>query len=155
MSPLGWLHTMCALLALASGATVLLRAKGTRAHRRMGWVYVGSMVALNVSALMIYRLFGGFGPFHVVALLSLATLIAGVVPAVRKQPRDSWLERHYFFMAYSYLGLLAAAASEVATRMPGAGSAFWWAVVTASVAVIWAGGILIRRRFSTTLAPFR
>ena len=155
MNPLGWFHTICALVALASGAAVLLRAKGTRAHRQLGWVYVGSMVALNVTALMIYRLFGGFGPFHVAALFSLATVVAGIIPAVRRQPRTGWLDRHYFFMTYSYLGLLAATAAEIGTRVPGARGVFWWTVVVTSVVVIAGGFMMIRRRAAPTLAPFR
>ena len=155
MNLLGWFHTLCALVALASGAVVLLRAKGTRRHRQMGWIYVGSMLAVNVTALMIYRLFGGFGPFHVAALFSLATVIAGIIPAVRRRPHDRWLERHYFFMAYSYVGLLAATAAEIGTRLPGARGAFWLAVILASIGVFVIGGAMIRRQVGATLAPFR
>ncbi len=59
MNTLGWLHTGCAVVALLTGAMVLLRPKGTAAHRRLGWAYAGSMLGLNVTALLIYRLFGG------------------------------------------------------------------------------------------------
>ena len=52
--------------------------------------------SLNVTALMIYRLFGTFGPFHVAALVSLATLAAGVVTVVRRRPARTWVEHHYF-----------------------------------------------------------
>ena|SRR5688500_10568640 len=155
MNALGGFHTLCALAALASGAAVLLRPKGTRGHRQLGWIYVGSMLAVNVTALMIYRLFGGFGPFHVAALLSLATVIAGIIPAVRRRPRDRWLDRHYFFMTYSYLGLLAATAAEIGTRLPAARGAFWWAVIVATIVVFAVGGVMIRRRVGATLAPFR
>ena len=153
MSTLGWLHTASALAALASGAAVLLRRKGTRAHRRLGWAYAASMLVLNGTALLIYRLSGGFGPFHVAALMSLGSLVCGVVPAVRRRPAEKWVERHYYWMTYSYVGLLAAAASEVATRLPG--TVFWWAVAVASLAVFAAGSVLIRRRAGAVLAPFR
>jgi hypothetical protein len=33
MSPLGWLHTATALMALGSGAAVLMHRKGTRWRR--------------------------------------------------------------------------------------------------------------------------
>jgi uncharacterized membrane protein len=153
MSPLGWLHTGCALAALASGAAVLLRRKGTRWHRRLGWVYAGSMVALNATALLIYRLSGTFGPFHVAALLSLATVAVGVLAAVRRQPADRWLVRHYYWMTFSYVGLVAAAASEAATRL--SSRTFWWAVAGASAAVMAAGAFLVKRRARTVLEPFR
>jgi uncharacterized membrane protein len=65
MSTLGWFHTAAAVAALVAGAVVLLRGKGTRSHRRLGWTYVVAMIALNVTALAIYRLTGSFGPFHI------------------------------------------------------------------------------------------
>lgn len=150
MSHLGWMHASFAVVALLAGAAVLLRPKGTAAHRRLGWVYVGSMLGLNITALLIYRLFGGFGPFHVAALLSLATVLGGMLPARRRRP--GWVVRHFWWMTYSYVGLLAAAAAEVFTRIPG--TRFWWAVVLTSAAIIGLGAVLINRRAGKVLAPF-
>ncbi|HEX8907033.1 MAG TPA: DUF2306 domain-containing protein [Longimicrobiaceae bacterium] len=162
MSPLGWLHLAAALAALAAGAWVLLRPKGTALHRRVGWAYAASMLLLNGTALLIYRLTRVFGPFHVAALVSLATLVAGVVPAWRRRPPGAWVERHYFFMAYSYLGLVAAAFAETATRLPvarafagGPTAAFWATVAAVSAAIFAAGAWLIQRRFGPTVRPFR
>jgi len=81
MPPLGLVHLACAVVALGAGAGVLLLRKGTRRHRRLGWVYVAAMLGLNLTALLIYRLFGRFGPFHLAALLSLVTVLAGLLPA--------------------------------------------------------------------------
>ena len=163
MSPLGQFHFATALTALASGAWVLFRPKGTRKHRRAGWLYAGSMLVLNVSALSIYRLTGTFGPFHVAALISLATLAAGIISARRRRHGGrGWLEGHYFFMTYSYLGLVAAAVAETATRWPaiqsvagGPTAAFWTAVVVASVAVFTVGSVMIRRRAEGMMRPFQ
>jgi uncharacterized membrane protein len=162
MSPLGQVHLLTALIALASGAWVLLRRKGTARHRQVGWLYVASMLALNVTALLIYRLTGTFGPFHFAALISLATLLAGVVNARRRLRGDrNWLRRHYSYMTWSYLGLAAAAVAETATRAPafqavagGPTSAFWIAVVVASVAVFAVGATLIRRKADVVIRPF-
>ncbi|HZI30015.1 MAG TPA: DUF2306 domain-containing protein [Gemmatimonadaceae bacterium] len=163
MTSLGYFHFATSLLALISGAFVLFRAKGTRMHRRVGWVYVASMVALNASALSLYRLTGTFGPFHIAALISLMTVAAGVDAArQRKRANPTWLRRHYFFMSYSYLGLVAAAIAETATRWPalqevagGPTVAFWTTVVVASVAVFIVGGIVVRRRAEVMMRPFR
>ena len=163
MSPLGQVHFLTALIALASGAWVLLRRKGTARHRQVGWVYAASMLALNVTALFIYRLTGTFGPFHFAALISLATLLAGLVQARRRLRGDrNWLPRHYFYMTWSYLGLVAAAVAETATRAPalqavagGPTAAFWTAVVVASVAVFAIGATLIRRKAEPILRPFK
>jgi uncharacterized membrane protein len=163
MNALGQFHLATSLLAVATGAWVVLRPKGTVSHRRFGWLYSASMIALNGSALWIYRLTGGFGPFHVAAVFSLATLLVGVSAAWRRKPGDrSWLPRHYYFMSWSYVGLLAALVAEVATRIPaiqefagGPTIAFWVTVALVSVAVFVAGGWMIRRRADALLRRFQ
>lgn len=162
MPSIGLVHFASALVALGAGAVVLARPKGTWSHRKIGWLYVAAMLTLNVTALMIYRLTGVFGPFHIAAVVSLATVTAGIVPVWRRRPAAKWLDQHYFFMAYSYLGLVAAAVAETATRVPvfksfagGPRAAFWIVVVVASITVFVAGGRMIRRRVNGTLAPFR
>ena len=169
MPPLGLTHTAAAIVALAAGAAVLLTRKGTRRHRQLGWAYVVSMLLLNVTALMIYRLFGRVGPFHVGAVFSLVTVVAGAAAALgarraraRRNPVDRAraLERHYPWMTWSYVGLAAAAVSEIATRMPalrprpGQGLAFSVTVAVATVLVLVVGGRLIRRHRSALLAPY-
>ena len=170
MISLGWTHTIAALASLLAGAAVLLTAKGTRRHRQLGWTYVVSMLLLNGTALLIYRLFGRFGPFHVGAVFSLVTVVAGTAAAVgsrraraRRNPVDRAraLERHYQWMTWSYVGLAAAAVSEIATRMPalrprpGQGMAFGITVAVATLLVVAVGARLIRRRRSALLAPYR
>jgi len=157
----GQVHVASAIVALAAGAWIIWRPKGTATHRRVGWVYAAGMLTLNVTALMIYRLTGTFGPFHIAALVSLVTLIIGLVPAWRRQPAN-WLDHHYFWMAYSYLGLLAATVAETATRVPAVQSfaggptpVFWTVVVVSSIAVFVVGGRVIRQRFEGTTRPFR
>lgn len=68
---------------------MVVTRKGTRRHHQIGLVYAVSMLGLNATAFLIYRLFGGFGAFHVAALLSLLTIFAGLLPAVRRRPRRS------------------------------------------------------------------
>ena len=162
MLTIGQFHLATAIVALVAGAWVLPRRKGTRAHRRAGWVYVGSMLALNVSALLIYRLTGRFGPFHIAALVSLGGLIGGIVPMLQRPRRANWLEKHYFFMSYSYLGLVAAAVAETSTRVPalrafagGPTMTFWIVVALATFAVMGIGSRVVRRRVEPTLRPFR
>ena len=73
----GWLHFLGALLALATGLVVLLNRKGTPTHRVLGTIYVVLLVGLNIAALSLHRE-DVFGPFHVLAVLSLATIVVGV-----------------------------------------------------------------------------
>lgn len=111
---LGTAHLAVAILAIGVGGLVAVARKGTGRHRVLGRIYVLAMVAVNVTALAIYELFGGFGPFHAAAIFSLVTVIAGVVPVRTRTP--FWLPRHAWWMGGSYVGLLAAAVSEITTR---------------------------------------
>jgi uncharacterized membrane protein len=132
--------------------------KATQLHRTLGYLYVASMLGLNVTALMIYRLFGRFGPFHVLALISLATVVAGLLPAYSKRPPGKWLRRHYEGMCWSYVGLLAATVAEIATRLPfarGSGLAFGIATFVATLAVVLIGRFVLFRYRDQVLAGFQ
>ena len=139
MSVLGFFHTGVGLAALFLGTMVIFQPKGTPRHRLLGRLFAMAMLLLNVTALMIYNLFGTFGPFHMAALASLATLLLGLWPAWRRVP--GWVHRHQFYMSWSYVGLLAATAAEVTSRVPGWD--FFWSVTLTVAAVVIAGGSLI------------
>lgn len=99
------------------------------------------MIAVNASALLIYELFGGFGLFHWMALLSLLTVLVGYLPARLRGP--GWKARHAYFMSGSYVGLIAALAAETFTRtewLP-----FFVAVGVISISVIFIGVLLMMR----------
>lgn len=138
------LHIGFAVVAILTGCVVLLRVKGTRVHRRLGFLYCASMVILNVSSCFIFSLTGEASLFHALAAFSLLTVLIGYAAAAWRIPRGGWLELHQHFMAWSYIGLLAAAAAEAAVRIPE--TRFWWAVVAASFTVIAAGGIVLATR---------
>jgi uncharacterized membrane protein len=160
VSGLGIAHFTLALASLALGAAVfVLTVKGSRFHRQVGWVYVACMLATNISALMIYRLFRGFGPFHVAAIINLVTLSFGTIWALRARARRGArdmagrgraVSHHYHFMAYTYVGICAAAVAETLTRLPvfrieSIGGAFFALVGIASVVVFIVGAFYIRR----------
>ena len=113
---IGFIHLVMALLATFAGTLVMSSRKGGKFHKRWGYVYVVNMVGLNLTALMIYDLFGYFGIFHYGAIFSLLTVLAGFIPAIRR--KEGWIVRHYSFMYWSLVGLYAAFASETIVRMP-------------------------------------
>jgi uncharacterized membrane protein len=152
LDPFGLVHALLGVAALLLGLALLLRRKGTRAHRRIGRAYVLSMLSLNITAFMIYDLYGRFGPFHVASVISLATVAGGFVPVHLRRPPAAWLQLHAHFMCWSYVGLLAAFVSEVAVRTPGVG--FGSAVIAATMVVIAGGAILVRTRVPRILAAF-
>ena len=138
---LGVFHLLTAIAALLIGALVLFARKGTRRHRWLGRTYLVSMLALNFSALMIYEVFDGFGVFHWLALLSLASVLGGYQAVWRKFP--GWKVPHAHFMVGSYVGLVAATVAEVASRVPG--WSFGASVFISSAVVIVAGVALMRK----------
>ena len=156
MSRLGWLHTALATAALVLGLGVVLRRKGTRSHRWLGRAYAVCMFGVVGTAFAIYNLYGRFGPFHWAAVISLVTLTGGLVPVLLRRPRRRWLAVHLGFMSYSYIGLVAALASEALTRLPvrrAIGEAtggtqplvFTFTVGTVSLMIFVVGGVIAHR----------
>ncbi len=114
-STTGLIHLIASVLSLLSGTLVLLMTKGT--HKTIGYTYGIFMLIVNGTAFGLYHLFEGFGPFHFAALISLATLVAGMIPVLLRT--QSWMSLHLSFMYYSVIGLYAAFASEIMVRIPG------------------------------------
>jgi len=105
-------HTTLGVIALVSGAWNLLAQKGTPRHRLVGWVYAGSMAALIGTSFFIYELFSGFGPFHAMSLVSGGTLALALYAPLRRNQYDNWVEHHYMWIAWSYVGLVMATGSH-------------------------------------------
>lgn len=149
MNYLGLSHFYSALLAILAGAFVIFRPKGTTTHKWAGRLYLAAMLAVNVTALLIYRLWGHFGPFHAAALISLLSVLMGANTAWRKKPPGGWRIAHAYWMTWSYVGLLAAAVAESATRY--LDFDFGLTVGIASFAVIAAGALVINHRVPVIL----
>jgi uncharacterized membrane protein len=138
--PLGLAHFVCALAAIFFGAWILFSKKGTKLHKMVGRAYVVAMWLLNITALMDYELYGFFGPFHWMALISLTTVVFAHLAVLRKRP--NWKQSHAYLMAWSYVGLIAAAVAETASRVPG--WSFGYSVIISSVITLLIGMCLIR-----------
>jgi uncharacterized membrane protein len=159
----GLIHTAAAVAAMVLGAVVFFRPKGGRVHRLLGYAYTLCMLLLIATSFMIYRLTGGFNFLHGASIASSMGVAFGFGHAFLRRPRDTWLVRHYFFMSWSYIGLLAAFVAEISTRvaMPyvarrfGGGSllVFWCIVALASAAVVIAGARLVNRNRRLVSAP--
>jgi uncharacterized membrane protein len=155
MNTIGVVHTALASVALLAGLAIFSIAKGTRLHRAVGYVYVLCMLGLNLTALTIYRLFDGFGPFHYFAIASLITVMAGFLHVFTRRPRETWLYHHYAWILWSYVGLVAAAVSEVLTRAPlidASGARFAAAVFIGSAVTLAIGGAIIHRKRDRVVA---
>ncbi len=107
-------HAIAALLALGLGAVQLWGRKGTRAHRVMGYVWVGLMGYVAISAVFIHeiRLIGAFSPIHVLIPVTLA----GLIHAVRSA-RSGNIAAHRRAMKQLYF--LALVVTGAFTLLPG------------------------------------
>ncbi len=148
---LGMVHLLAAFLATITGTAVLVMCKGTRRHKQVGYVYVFGMAVLNITALFIYTLTGRFGVFHVGAILSGLTVLAGMLAVIKK--KKGWIYRHFAYMYWSVIGLYAAFASETLTRIPD--SPFYSMVGLASSLIFLAGAICHRRLGKNWVKSFK
>lgn len=150
-SPTGWVHFISASIAVITGTIVILNTKGTTFHKRVGYVYGISMLILNITAFGIYRLFGGFGIFHVLALVSLFALFGGMYPVFFRSKVKDWYMQHLETMSWSVVGLYAAFVAEMGVRFFDS-KVFFIVVGVASGLVCWIGAILIKRKMKAELA---
>ena len=70
--PLGWVHLVASLAALAVGMLVLLRPKGTSVHKGRGRVYALTLLVTSITALGVYRR-GIFFFLHWLAIAALSS----------------------------------------------------------------------------------
>lgn len=114
--PLGWLHSLACLIALASGAYGFTTRKGSPRHVLTGRIYVVSMLVLNLSALGIYRLGIFFFP-HVLAIVTLVLISAGWGSARLIRRHAAFRYLHLSSMIGSYYLLIGGGVNEVYLRI--------------------------------------
>lgn len=145
LDTIGLIHFVSALLAMLFGAMVVFKKKGDKSHKQVGYVYLVFLLLVNITAFMIYKVVGTFGPFHIAALISLGGVIGGMIPVLRKKPERTWLEYHYEFMSWSVVGLYAAFWSETFSRFFRF-AGFWVLVITGTALTFAVGATLIKMK---------
>jgi uncharacterized membrane protein len=116
LSLLGWTHTVACLCALAAGAIVMARPKGTPRHRMYGQFYLITMLATNLTALAIYRQGVFFRP-HGFAIAALIAITVGFFCVRFRWPSGYWLNAHFTCMVASYYILIGGGVNEVFLRV--------------------------------------
>jgi uncharacterized membrane protein len=114
---LGVFHTAIALVAVVCGFIALARDKEISPHNRLGQAY---LLLTLVTALTAFGIFqhGGFGPPHVVAVLTLVALAVGIVAA--RSHVFGRASRYVQTISYSATVLfhMIPAITETSTRLP-------------------------------------
>ncbi|MDP8994339.1 MAG: hypothetical protein M3N07_05040 [Pseudomonadota bacterium] len=73
--PFVWLHIATIVVAVALTPVMLLRRRGDRLHRRLGWLWVGAMALTAAFSFAIREMMDGeLGPIHVLSALTILTL---------------------------------------------------------------------------------
>jgi uncharacterized membrane protein len=109
-------HLVASLVALAAGFLVLLRQKGTPAHKRRGRIYAPTLLVTNVTALGIYRRGIFFFP-HWLAIAAVIVVTAGILVAHFKIPRRAWLHVHLTCLLTSLYILVGGGVNEIFLRI--------------------------------------
>ncbi len=111
-------HTVASILALLSGGVIFLTPKGTVKHKKVGYVYAGSMLVLLITSFFIFDLFGDFGIYHTLSIVSFATLAIALSFPLAFRSKPNWVEHHMIWMGYSYIGLIMAGGSHMFQLFP-------------------------------------
>lgn len=111
MSILTLLHVCSAILATLLGAIALAQPKGSPWHKLAGYCFFVSMLTTDITGFLFLPKHG-FSFFQLLSLWNLTTLVAGIY-FVAKKPGQDWLLKHFYFVNYAYLGVVAAAAARV------------------------------------------
>lgn len=119
ITPFGMLHTLVSLVGLVAGLVALSARGRIGMDTRGGRVFVAFTALSAFTGLFIYR-HGGFGIPHVLSLLTLAVLAAGVL--LERRGALSWKLRRWAalcFTATLYFHFIPGL-TETFTRLPGA-----------------------------------
>ncbi len=77
------IHLIATILALALGAFMLIRRKGTYSHRTLGWVWAVLMLTAAVSSFWVTGSDDRYSAIHGLSLVVLALVPAAVYAARR------------------------------------------------------------------------
>jgi uncharacterized membrane protein len=144
----GAIHTVLAMLGIVVGLIQFLRPKRGPTHRARGYAFVYAVLVADGTALLVFQFTGKFNILHAGAIANLVCIILAIVPVLRTPRPSNWKNQHYYWMSWSYVGLLAAAATELVVRTsPLATRGQAWTVTAAVSVVVTAIGYVIINRY--------
>ncbi len=99
-------HAFAAMGAFVLGIVQFAGVKGARAHRIMGWIWVGLMLFIAATSFWIHeiRTWGAFSPIHLLGVLVLVLAPVAVLAARRHN-----VQRHAKAMTGLFIGALVIA----------------------------------------------
>ena len=110
-------HTAFSTIALIAGIIFLI-PKGTRKHKKIGYIYVFSMMGSLITSFGLFNLWDRFGVYHALSIVSFLTIALALYFPLAGRNRKKWAEHHLLYMGYSYVGLVMAAGSHLFSVFP-------------------------------------
>lgn len=143
----GTLHSVLAMFCILVGLIQLLRPERGPAHRARGYAFVYAMLVVDGTALSLYLSTGRFNVFHVGAIANLTCIVVAIVPMLCNPRPRHWRYLHYYWIAWSYVGLMSAAATQIVLRLnlSTTPEQTWAVTFAATVTVSAIGYVLIER----------
>ena len=143
----GAIHSVLAMGCIVIGLIQLVRPKRGSGHRARGYAFVYAILVADGAALLVFQFTGKFNILHAGAIVNLLCVTAAVIPVLRTPRPQNWKNLHYYWMSWSYVGLIAAAATELVVRTVHLGTReqAWAVTAMMSVLVTTIGYILINR----------
>jgi uncharacterized membrane protein len=144
----GAIHTVLAMLGIVVGLVQLVRPKGGSIHRALGYAFVYAMLIADGTAMLVFQFTGRFNILHIGAIANMFCIILAIVPVLRSPRPSNWKNQHYYWMSWSYVGLLAAAATELVVRNSHLATREQaWALTAATSVVVTAIGYVLINRY--------
>lgn len=143
----GGIHTVLAMLGIVVGLIQFMRPKRGPLHRARGYAFVYAMLVADGTAMLVFQFTGRFNILHVGAIVNLFCIVLAIVSMLRSPRPSNWKNQHYCWMSWSYVGLLAAAATELVVRTShlATRAQAWTATAAVSVLVTAIGYVIINR----------
>lgn len=117
LSPFGVVHTVISLVALGAAVTAFLRDGRIDPGNGAGKLYVGATACTALSGLFIFA-HGGFGKPHVLALITLATLLLAWLVRRARMFGRAWLAVETVLYSLTFFFHMVPGVTETATRLP-------------------------------------
>jgi len=98
------IHSIASIIALMVGSVSLVKVKGTKFHKTLGWVFIIFMFLSAISSFVIYNTH--FSVIHILSLLVMFWLSRAVY-AIRFRPKH-WRHIHASSVGAAYIAILIA-----------------------------------------------
>lgn len=154
LTPAGTIHAVLAMFCIAVGLIQLLRPKRGPTHRARGYAFAYAALVADGTAMLVYRFTGQFNIFHVGAIVNFVFVVLAIVPLLRNPRPANWKLQHYHFIAWSYVGLIAAAVTELIVRTSHLATMdLAWAVTSVTAITVTAIGYVLIERYRPPSPP--